>query len=446
MSLSFLDCLEIQVYRIELRLQDPVQFHFFHGPALYGLLCNALNRHPLGPEIALFPVESGRIEYRKSDRYNFGLTLIGHCPGLAEQIRSGLIRMGQDPPVGKTIGAFSVIEFEWLPLPEMQTDFHDEMTLQFMTPLRMERLRGARGRQFFDAVFFDAARFLRLLHDRTYDLCKLSEAPLPAYQVPDIPKTQISDMSLTWVDVPYTKTLGGVVGFVKLRAGMSEGWKRLLELGQSIGVGRNTAMGLGRYLVNPCPESLLLKPARTLLDLAISPSNLVEAFERIRAAGEQAGVDGETIEDFENNLFANLAEMVDSIRAGRYRSAPFEKISSQRSSGKAKSPAIPTVRDRLLQQAVTQTLKAAFDIFLRENSYAHRSDRSSERVAVDKVDWAIMERKLRSLFVFDPIVDIILDWTRQDMVIEDLPTKRSRGLPQGAAISPLLSSIYARIS
>lgn len=467
MDFQFIDRLRFDEYRVQLRLKEPARFHYFHGPALNGLLCSALNQHPLGPQIALYPVESGRIDYREGDLYNFGLTLFGQCPDLADYIRSCLSDIGTSPPIGKTLGAFSVAEFKSLPQPPMLMNSGDEVTLQFVTPLRMERQERVKGKQFFDPDFFDLERFLRLLHDRAYDLCKLADSSLPQYQPPDVPKTGILQRSLIWIDAPWharSKTFGGVVGFVRLRAEMSEDWKCLLWLGQRIHVGRNSAFGFGRYILNPPAESLQHQAAKTILELSVRPSNMMEAFQHVKLNKGQAGSDGETIEDFESDLLGNLDNLSNAVRSGKYRSRPLTGIVMPKTSGKVRALAIPTVRDRILQRAVTQILGPSWDLLLEESSFAYRKGLSRVGAAkaiqkaynegfryilesdvesfFDNVDWDIMEMKLRSLLIQDPVIDIIMRWVKQDVVFEGQLIERIRGLPQGAAVSPLLANLY----
>ena len=444
MDMSFLDHLRIQEYHVQLRLEDPVQLHYFHGPALNGMLCSAMSCHPLGPNLVLYPVESGRIEYAKGGLYSFGLTLIGECPDLAEEVYSCLIRHGQVAPDGKAFGHFSVERFEpcdpMLPAPE---DLADERTVQFVTPLRMERKDGGKGQRFFDPQHFEGERFLRLLHDRAYDLCKLSNVDLPPYELPEIPETEVLEHSLTWMDTPYhggQKTFGGVIGFVRLRIASIGRWASLLHVGQYIGVGRNTAFGFGHYWLEPPPAVDAAKPSQTLMDMAMQPARLFDAFNHIKAEALPAGSDGETIEGFEENLFENLAVLRQSVCKGTYRASVLKQTPAQDN-----GQSLATVRDRLVQQAVRQVLEPAFDHFLKWHSYACRNNANQAIVASETMQWACLKRKLKTLYTCDPIVDTIMAWITQSVICDGKVTQRSQGLPHGLSISPLLAQIYTWI-
>lgn len=467
MPFDFLDHLQFEQYEVQLRLLEPIECHFFHGPALNGLLCTALHRHPLGPEISLHPVELGKIEYRGGDVYPFALTLIGACSDLATEIEAGLRAVGRDPPPEKTFGRFEVVTFERKTPPSPVTAWGEEVILQFVTPLRMERQDGSKGKRFLDPGFFAADRFLRLLHDRAYDLAKSSSTPIPTYGIPDLPETRVTHTSLIWIDTPYhggLKTVGGVVGRAHFTVTLSNDWRRLLDLGQHLGVGRNTAMGFGRYRINPSADVSPLAKARSFVDLAVVPVNLVEAFQHVKLKRRQPGSDEASIETFGDQLFVNMEELADSIRQGTYQPGPLTGFVLPKHSGKIRALAIPTVRDRVAQRAVTQVLGPAFDLLLEESSFAYRKGHSRVGAAqaitrayregfryilesdiesfFDNVDWQVMKEKLLALLPGDPIVDLIMSWVQQDVVFEGQRIKRSRGLPQGAGISALLSNLY----
>jgi len=469
MNLAFLDHLEIKAYRVELRLDDPIQCHFFHGPALNGLLCSVLNRHPVGPEIALFPVESGRVEYGQGQMYNFGVILFGHFSDLAGQIEAGLRALGARPRKSKTFGRFEVLAFESVALPIDELPQTNEVMLQLVTPLRMERQDGTKGRRFLAPDCFSPERFFRLFHDRVYDLCKLSSKPPPPYEIPELPETEVLKTALIWVDAPYhghRKTFGGVVGSVHFKGDLPTEWRRLLWTGQYVGAGRNTAFGFGQYRLAPEPSDLAMKKSRTFLELAISPENMVEAFGHIKLNPGMPGSDRESIDAFAKDLLVNLNDLAHSLHVGTYRPQPLAGmvLPKPKGSGKIRALAIPTVRDRIVQRSVTQILEPSFDLLLEESSFAFRKGFSRVGVAqaiaqayeqgyryileldiesfFDNVDWLLLEDKLRALLYNDPIVDLIMDWVTQEVIFEGQTIKRTHGLPQGAAISPMLSKLY----
>lgn len=471
MIFPFLRHLQFKQYRIQLRLEQPVWFHYFHGPALNGLLCSALNCHPLGPQIVLYPVESGRIGFGKGDLYNFGLTLIGDCPDLAGQIRERLAERGRSATEGKTFGMFSVTAFESCEMTAEPETIPDDITLQFVTPLRMERKQGTRGKQFFDAEHFDAQRFLRLLYDRAYDLCKLSATDdLPAFTVPELPIVPEPETSLLWIDAPYhglSKTFGGVVGLVQLNLAKADDWKRLLWWGQHIHVGRNSAFGFGRYLLNPGTPACAptnVKPAKSILDRMVEPGNLMEAFYHCKHNQGMPGSDGQSIEDFESELFKNMDDLVRSVRDKTYHSKPLMCFNPTELSNQEKPLAVPALSDRILQLAAAQILEPAWNILWEENSVTYRKGLNSAGATkamaraydhgyrytlkikldafYDSVNWKDLEGKLRILLLDDPIIETIIESVNQDFLYEGESIKRTSGLHSGAEISNLLTSLF----
>jgi len=253
----------------------------------------------------------------------------------------------------------------------------------------------------------------------------------------------VLEHSLTWVDTPYhggQKTFGGVIGSVRLRIESIGQWAFLLHVGQYIGVGRNTAFGFGRYWRKQPPAVNAIKPSQTLVDLAMQPARLFEAFNHIKAQALPAGSDDETIKDFEENLFENLAALRQSVCKGTYRASVLKQTPAQ---GNGQS--LATVRDRLVQQAVKQTLEPAYDHFLKWHSYACRNNTNQAIVPYEAVQWACLERKLKTLYTRDPIVDTIMAWVTQSVICEGEVTHRSQGLPYGLSILPLLAKIYTWI-
>ena len=468
---DFLDNLRFQQYRVHLELEETARFHYFHGPALNGLLGRALNRHPLGPGIVIDPVESGRILFAPGESYHFGLTLFGAAIAEAEFIRERLEEVGHSAAEDDAFGAFRVGLFEAVEPAIADVKPDDEgvidYRLRLLTPLRMERKDSPRGKRYFDPGFFDLAHFLRLVHDRVYDLCKLSDTEMPPYVMPEIPPMELRSKTLIWIDAPYhakERTLGGIVGQVDFRAEFNNEWLHLLRVGQAIHAGRNSAFGFGKYWLEPPTLKREVNAGRHFLDLAASPSNILEAFRQVKLNRGGPGIDNITLGDYESDLFRNLDKLRADVLSGCYRSSELSGVLLPKADGSVRALAFPTVRDRVLQRAVTQILAPGWELLLEENSFAYRKGLSREGAAkaiqkaynegfryvmesdiesfFDNVDWQILTGKLRALLVDDPILDLLADWLRADVWFRGQTIRREKGLPQGGAISPLLANLY----
>ena len=90
-----------------------------------------------------------------------------------------------------------------------------------------------------------------------------------------------------------------------------------------------------------------------------------------------AGVDGETIRQYEVNLEANVSELHARLRAGQYKAPPVRRVEIPKGEGKVRMLGIPTVEDRLLQAAVARILSAIYEPIFLECSYGYRPKRSA---------------------------------------------------------------------
>ena len=132
--------LQFQQYSVQLRFRKNARFHYFHGPALNALLCNSLNRHPLGKDFVIFTVESGQVLYKAGDCYNFGITVFGNTQFNTTLLQKGLQKASHPsnlkPPLG---GNYDIKMIESISKPKYNTDIFDSqpdnsLTLQFITP------------------------------------------------------------------------------------------------------------------------------------------------------------------------------------------------------------------------------------------------------------------------------------------------------------------------
>lgn len=189
-----------------------------------------------------------------------------------------------------------------------------------------------------------------------------------------------------------------------------------------------------------------------------------EAYERVKANRGAAGVDEESIEEFEGDLERNLYKLWNRLSSGTYFPPPVRAVEIPKKSGGVRVLGVPTVTDRIAQTVVRMYLEPEVEPLFHPDSYGYRPGRSAlDAVAMCRqrcwrYDWVI-DLDIRSFF--DSIRhDLLLEWvskhTRLRWVVlyverwlkaplqreDGTLVPRERGTPQGSAISPLLANLY----
>jgi CRISPR-associated protein Cas1 len=481
-------------YLLTLRLTAPARFHFLHGGVLRGLLSAALGQHELPVGVVPFAPEAGRARFDTGEAYRLGLTLVGPESASAEKILAGLERVGREKPnaegASPTLGGNFRLEAA-APLAPADLDAETDallpcagpgnsLTLRFLSPLRLERPEGLqeRGATFLNEECFPIPHFLERLWARLF---RFAHGRFPTVEeqngLPPLPAGLVAEPGhLPWLDLPVTGgarkkpyTLGGVVGAVRL-SGVPEEWLPLLVLGRHLHAGAGTSYGFGRYRIEETapgfPEAFL--PAASVLELAARREVLAEALDHVVEQSEAPGEDGVTPQEVAAASAYRLGEIARDLAAGRLRPSPLSGFLQPKDDGGVRPLAVPTVRDRVAQRAVAQVLAPALDTLLEDSSYAYRKGfsragaaRAVERAYADgyrfvldadieaffdNVPWKRLFEKLGALFPLDPpLLDLLAGWVRAPVVFDGRTIDRTRfrrGLPQGAAISPLLANLY----
>lgn len=206
------------------------------------------------------------------------------------------------------------------------------------------------------------------------------------------------------------------------------------------------------------PKSETAKP------FVISKWVVFEAYRRVKANQGAAGVDGQSIEEFEKNLKRNLYKLWNRLSSGSYFPPPVRGVEIPKKAGGARTLGVPTVSDRIAQTVVKMYLEPNVEPMFHPDSYGYRPGRS----ALDALaqcrkrcwgnDWVI-DLDIRSFFDSIPhdlmlkavskhtdlrwVLLYIERWLKAPLEREDgTIVDRDRGTPQGSAISPLLANLF----
>jgi retron-type reverse transcriptase len=117
-----------------------------------------------------------------------------------------------------------------------------------------------------------------------------------------------------------------------------------------------------------------------LLEEILSRENMQAAYRRVKANKGSHGIDGMSIEALPEFLKENWQEIRDKILKGEYRPQPVRRVEIPKPDGGVRLLGIPTVLDRVIQQAIHQRLELIFDPAFSENSYGFRKNRSAKQL------------------------------------------------------------------
>lgn len=201
----------------------------------------------------------------------------------------------------------------------------------------------------------------------------------------------------------------------------------------------------------------------TTVEEVVSSENMQRAWQRVRANKGAPGIDNMSITDYPDFARANWPGIKASLLDGMYNPTPVKRVEIPKDSGGTRPLGIPTVSDRVIQQAITQVLVPVFDPHFSESSYGYRLGRSAHqavkkvvelinkgyRIAVkidlakffDNVNWDVLMNRVGRRVKDKGILELIGKYLRAGVVIDGRLHQTFKGVPQGGPLSPLLSNI-----
>jgi RNA-directed DNA polymerase len=201
-----------------------------------------------------------------------------------------------------------------------------------------------------------------------------------------------------------------------------------------------------------------------LIDKVYAPATLELAWTKVAANQGAAGVDGQSVDRFAAKAEVYLSELSMALRAGSYRPQAVKRVEIPKGDGRTRPLGIPTVKDRIVQQAVRLVIEPIFENGFCDGSYGFRPERGCHD-ALREVDRLLKEgythvvdADLQSYFDTIPhdrlmarveervsdgrVLDLIRGWLKADILQGLDRWTPVKGSPQGAVISPLLANIY----
>ena len=200
-----------------------------------------------------------------------------------------------------------------------------------------------------------------------------------------------------------------------------------------------------------------------MIEQVLNRRNIMRAYRQVVSNQGSAGVDGMSVKQLYDYLTKNREQIEADIRRGKYLPQPILGVEIKKSNGKKRLLGIPTVIDRLLQQAVGQLLAIKFEMEFEDYSYGFRPNRNAQQAVLkaqqyinagyhhivdidlktffDEVDHCLLLQLLYRKVKCPLTLRLIRKWLRAPIEINGKLTKRRKGVPQGSPLSPLLSNI-----
>ena len=201
-----------------------------------------------------------------------------------------------------------------------------------------------------------------------------------------------------------------------------------------------------------------------LLERILSRENLNRAYKRVKANKGAPGIDGMTVEDALPWLREHREELLEQIRSGKYKPQPVRRKEIPKPDGGVRQLGIPTVIDRVIQQAIAQQLSPIFEPKFIDGSYGYRPNRSAQQAIrkvkeyaeegyttaveidlskyFDTLNHELLMNMVREEVRDKRVTDLIKKYLKSGVFAEGLLVKTEEGSPQGGPLSPLLANIY----
>jgi group II intron reverse transcriptase/maturase len=200
-----------------------------------------------------------------------------------------------------------------------------------------------------------------------------------------------------------------------------------------------------------------------LWERIFSRENLIAALKQVKRNGGAPGVDGMTVEELPEHLKVHWPSIRGKLEAGAYQPSPVKRVGIPKAGGGVRQLGIPTVLDRLIQQAMHQVLSPLFEETFSDHSYgfrpgrsAHDAVRAAQKHVEEGYQWVVdidLERffdtvnhdrlmaRMKSVVKDKRILRLVNAYLKAGVMVSGVVIETVEGTPQGGPLSPLLSNI-----
>lgn len=194
-----------------------------------------------------------------------------------------------------------------------------------------------------------------------------------------------------------------------------------------------------------------------------SRENLITAMNRVVKNGGAPGVDGMTVEELPEHLKAHWSSIRERLETGQYKPSPVKRVEIPKPGGGTRKLGIPTVLDRMIQQALQQVLSEVYEESFSDHSYGFRPGRSAHDAVeaarehieaghkwvvdidmekfFDTVDHDRLMARMKTKIDDKRVLRLVNEYLKAGVLADGMVVANEVGTPQGGPLSPLLSNI-----
>lgn len=217
--------------------------------------------------------------------------------------------------------------------------------------------------------------------------------------------------------------------------------------------------------MNPAQEAIGMRIYYSLYGRLLALPVLIEAFKQVKRNQGAPGVDGQSLSAFEADLEVELSCLLAELKEKRYQAQPVRRVTIPKPGGGERLLGIPTVRDRIVQQALKNVLEPLFDSDFHPSSYGYRPGRSAHQAiskaqlfirtyhrhwvvdmdlskCFDTLNHDLIMTQFRERISDSSILSLLRQFLESGVMIGGIHQETVVGSPQGGVISPLISNVY----
>ena len=207
-----------------------------------------------------------------------------------------------------------------------------------------------------------------------------------------------------------------------------------------------------------------MKDGADLFEAIIERNNLNRAYKQVKRNGGAPGIDGMYVDQLLAHLREHKASFLENLCNETYRPQAVRRIEIPKPDGGVRLLGVPTVMDRMIQQAISQVLTPILEAEFSENSYGFRPGRSAHQAIqqaqeyynqgyhrmvdldlskyFDTINHELLMNMLREVIFDQRVLNLIKRYLKSGVMINGVRSRTDKGSPQGGPLSPLLSNIY----